>query len=309
MPYFPAGQGPPSTNQPPGLCSPAQLNTASLHKALKLLNANSNNSQDSDDALDSIDNQEALCANKIWSRLWIDMPEETQEKQWKESTCILCAAFLCAMVLSLDNLSAHLPFHSSHTLLLHINLPFSTNSIPTLINSPQYSDQQYQTPLDNPATTLDPAAATPTPTPINLEALDIKIIDTILFTHILQDSTPAFQLQITLEEYIHAETTMPELKTKNQILHEVVSPESHEYADVFSEGSAKELPLHCSYDHKIDLKEGTSPPFGKIYKMLEIELWALKDDLNNMLGKGFICPLISAANILVLFAKKKDSSL
>ncbi|KAG5329300.1 hypothetical protein C0989_009964 [Termitomyces sp. Mn162] len=74
------------------------------------------------------------------------------------------------------------------------------------------------------------------------------------------------------KEHLHTGTTMLESKTEEQILSEVVSPEYHEFADVFSEGSAKELPLHCSYDHKIDLEEGTSPPFGKIYNMSKVEL-------------------------------------
>ncbi|KAG5350576.1 hypothetical protein C0989_010329 [Termitomyces sp. Mn162] len=127
-----------------------------------------------------------------------------------------------------------------------------------------------QTTLDNPTKTPDPAAATPTPTPIDPEALDIKIIGAVPFAHILQDSTPAFQLHFMpalLEEYLCAETTPPEPKTEEQILHEVVLLDYHEFADVFSEGSAKELLLHHSYNHKIDLEEGTSPPFGKIYNM------------------------------------------
>ncbi|KAG5718773.1 hypothetical protein E4T56_gene2722 [Termitomyces sp. T112] len=39
------------------------------------------------------------------------------------------------MVLTLDNLPARLPSHSSTTLLLCTTLPFSNNSIPTLVNS------------------------------------------------------------------------------------------------------------------------------------------------------------------------------
>ncbi|KAG5329709.1 hypothetical protein C0989_009341 [Termitomyces sp. Mn162] len=105
--------------------------------------------------------------------------------------------------------------------------------------------------------------------------LDIKIVSAIPFAHLLQDSTPAFQLQITPalpEEHLHTGTTMPESKTEEQILSKVVPLEYHEFADMFSQGSAKELPLHCSYDHKINLEEGTSPPFGKIYNMSKVEL-------------------------------------
>ncbi|KAG5734540.1 hypothetical protein E4T56_gene4309 [Termitomyces sp. T112] len=60
---------------------------------------------------------------------------------------------------------------------------------------------------------------------------------------------------------------------------------------------------------RINLEEGTSPPFGKIYNMSEIELQALKEYLNDMLSKGFICPSISATGTPVLFTKKKDGSL
>ncbi|KAG5333911.1 hypothetical protein C0989_004663, partial [Termitomyces sp. Mn162] len=80
-PCFPPGQGPPSANQPPGPHPPAQLNTADLHEALEPLDTNPNNLQDPNNAPDSADNQETLCINKIWNRPWIDVLEETQEKQ------------------------------------------------------------------------------------------------------------------------------------------------------------------------------------------------------------------------------------
>ncbi|KAG5726004.1 hypothetical protein E4T56_gene1622 [Termitomyces sp. T112] len=219
------------------------------------------------------------------------------------------------MVLSLDTLQAHLPFHSSHTLLLHTTLPFSANSVPTLVDSGttnNFIDEPLVTTPDHSTTTPDSAATTPTPTPIDLEAFDIKIISVIPFACILQDGTPAFQLQIMpalLEEYLCTETTPLEQKTEEQILHKEVPLEYHEFADIFFEGSIKELPLHCSYNCKIDLKKGISSPFGKIYNMSEIKLQALKDYLNNILGKGFIHSSISAASAPVLFAKKKDKSL
>ncbi|KAG5735086.1 hypothetical protein E4T56_gene20480 [Termitomyces sp. T112] len=180
----------------------------------------------------------------------------------------------------------------------------------TLDNNLQF--QQCPKPPTDPNTTLDLTVTPTVPNPVNPRDLDIKIISTVPFTRLLQEGTPTFQLQVRPalpEEYLHAGTTAPESKTEEQILSKVVPPEYHEFADVFSKGSAKELPLHCSYDHKIDLKEGTSPPFGKIYNMSEIELRALKEYLDDMLGKGFICLSISVAGTPVLFAKKKDGSL
>ncbi|KAG5716136.1 hypothetical protein E4T56_gene10941 [Termitomyces sp. T112] len=177
---------------------------------------------------------------------------------------------------------------------------------------PQYPNQPCLTLPDNSATTPGSPTATPLPTSADSKNLDIKIIGAILFACILQDSTPAFQLQITPalpEKHLHAETTLPECKMEEQILYEVVPPEYYEFADVFSEESAKELPLHHSYDYKINFKEGASPLFGKIYNMSKIKLQALKEYLDDMLGKGFICPLISTTSTPVLFAKKKGGSL
>ncbi|KAG5718803.1 hypothetical protein E4T56_gene2697 [Termitomyces sp. T112] len=138
--------------------------------------------------------------------------------------------------------------------------------------------------------TPNPTVTPMVPNPVNSGNLDIKIIGTVPFD-------------------LCTGTTVPESKTEEQILSKVVSLEYHEFADEFAEGSAKELPPHRSYDHQIDLEEGTSPPFGKIYNMSEIELQALKEYLDDMLGKGFIRPLISTAGAPVLFAKKKDGSL
>ncbi|KAG5726085.1 hypothetical protein E4T56_gene1635 [Termitomyces sp. T112] len=160
--------------------------------------------------------------------------------------------------------------------------------------------------------TPDPTATPTVPNPVDSGNLDIKIIGAIPFARLLREGTPAFQLQVMPalpKEYLCMGTTTPENKTEEQILSEVVPLEYHEFADVFSEGSAKELPPHRSYDHQIDLEEGTSPPFGKIYNMSKIELQALKEYLDDMLGKDFIRPLISTAGAPVLFAKKKDGSL
>ncbi|KAG5735420.1 hypothetical protein E4T56_gene12784 [Termitomyces sp. T112] len=151
--------------------------------------------------------------------------------------------------------------------------------------------------------TLDLTVTPTVPNPVNSGNLDIKIIGAVPFACLLREGTPAFQLQVTPalpEEYLHAGNATPESKTEEQILSEVVPPEYHEFADMFSKGSAKELPPHRSYDHQINLEEGTSPPFGKIYNMSKIELRALKEYLNNMLGKGFIRPSISAAGTPVL---------
>ncbi|KAG6876688.1 hypothetical protein C0993_001199 [Termitomyces sp. T159_Od127] len=83
--------------------------------------------------------------------------------------------------------------------------------------------------------TLDPDDVDQPPKPLNLDALDIKIIGLAPFARIIQDGTPAFQLHISpalLEEHLGADTTAPEPKTEEQILHKVVSLEYHKFADV-----------------------------------------------------------------------------
>ncbi|KAG5349752.1 hypothetical protein C0989_002041, partial [Termitomyces sp. Mn162] len=173
-----SSQGPSITNQPLGQCSPAQLNTANLHEAPEPLDANPNNLNDT---LDSADNQEALCANKIQNRLWINVPEETQKKQQKEGACILCATLLCTMVFAPDNLSAHFPSHSSTTLLLHTTLPFSNNSVPTLVNSGTTDNF-----VDKSLAALTPQHLQCLPTPILLKLFNSNPTPARDITHCLE---------------------------------------------------------------------------------------------------------------------------
>ena len=58
--------------------------------------------------------------------------------------------------------------------------------------------------------------------------------------------------------------------------------------DVFSPGEARELPLHRPYDIRIDTEADAMPNIGKLYNMSGPELKALKDYIDDMLGKGFI---------------------
>jgi len=90
---------------------------------------------------------------------------------------------------------------------------------------------------------------------------------------------------------------------------DIVPPEYCDYADVFSKAKASELPLHCNYDLKIDLEEGTSPPLGTLYSLSPVELSALQTFIDKNLNTGFIRPTTSSHAAPVLFVKKKDSSL
>ena len=88
-----------------------------------------------------------------------------------------------------------------------------------------------------------------------------------------------------------------------------IPPEYHDYADVFSETQANSLAPHRPYDLKINLDEGTSPPWGPIYSLSQSELLALREFIEENIRIGFIRPSRSPHGAPVLFVRKKDGSL
>jgi hypothetical protein len=100
-----------------------------------------------------------------------------------------------------------------------------------------------------------------------------------------------------------------EPETDDALFKKHVPPQYHDYQDVFSEQDAKTLPPHRPYDLKIETVDDQDPPFGKIYNMSLAELQALKDYIDEMLGKGFIRASSLPAGAPVLFVKKKNGSL
>ena len=88
-----------------------------------------------------------------------------------------------------------------------------------------------------------------------------------------------------------------------------VPSEYHEFADIFSKTKAEILSPHRPYDLKINLEEGAQPPVGPIYSLSALEQEALKEFIEENLNMGFIWPTSSLHGTLVLFVKKKDSSL
>jgi hypothetical protein len=80
----------------------------------------------------------------------------------------------------------------------------------------------------------------------------------------------------------------------------------HDYISVFEKTQSENLPPHRSFDHAIDLKEGTDPPWGPIYALSEKELVALREYLEEMLKTGKIRPSKSPAGSLILFVPKPN---
>ena len=64
------------------------------------------------------------------------------------------------------------------------------------------------------------------------------------------------------------------------------------------------LPPHRSFDHAIDLQEGTKPPWGPLYALSEKELTALREYRDEMLQFGKIRPSKSPAGAPILLVPK-----
>ncbi|KAM0787189.1 hypothetical protein ACM66B_006433 [Microbotryomycetes sp. NB124-2] len=109
----------------------------------------------------------------------------------------------------------------------------------------------------------------------------------------------------TIEETKFDKPTMSEL---DQLVKDVPCP-YHDYLDKFSETKAQALPPHQEYNLKIDLRDNATPPFRALHSMAAAESTALKEYLDDMLTKGYICPSTSPAVGPILFVKKKDGSL
>ncbi|KAK9395736.1 PEG10: Retrotransposon-derived protein PEG10, partial [Crotalus adamanteus] len=82
-----------------------------------------------------------------------------------------------------------------------------------------------------------------------------------------------------------------------------------DYANVFEEKEADQLPPHRSYDCPVDLVPDAKLPVGRIYSLLEPELAALRGFIDKNLRKGFIWPSTSPLAAPVLFVKKKSGEL
>ena len=88
-----------------------------------------------------------------------------------------------------------------------------------------------------------------------------------------------------------------------------IPSEYYKFANIFSKTKAEILSPHCSYNLKINLKEGAQLLVGPIYSLLVSKQKALKKFIEENLNTDFIQPTSSLHGTLVLFVKKKDGSL
>jgi hypothetical protein len=81
-----------------------------------------------------------------------------------------------------------------------------------------------------------------------------------------------------------------------------------EFQDVFPE-DLPGLPPDREVEFTVELEPGTAPISVAPYRMAPLELRELKDQLQELLEKGFIRPSVSPWGAPVLFVKKKDGTL
>ena len=133
-----------------------------------------------------------------------------------------------------------------------------------------------------------------------LIALKVSFINTTAFVHLSKmDNTQVYQLFLS-------DKSAPDDTLVNMT---GVPLDYHDFTDIFSKTCTCTPTPHWPYDLKIELEEGTSPPFGLIYPLSQSELKSLWEFLDEHLTMDFIHPSQSPGRALVLFACKKDSSL
>jgi len=80
----------------------------------------------------------------------------------------------------------------------------------------------------------------------------------------------------------------------------------HDYLDLFHPSTAEKLSPRRTFDHTIDLKPDTQPPWGPIYPLSQKQLEALCKYLDDMLKQGKISPSKSPAGAPILFVPKPE---
>ncbi|KZV52739.1 hypothetical protein F511_42574 [Dorcoceras hygrometricum] len=122
----------------------------------------------------------------------------------------------------------------------------------------------------------------------------IPLISVISMTKLLQKGAEGFLIYA-----VYGKKNSPNL---------VDIPVVCEFADVFPD-EIPGLPPYREVDFSIELMPGTQPISKAPYRMTPIELKELKEQLEDLLAKGYIRPSVSPWGAPVLFVRKKDGSM
>jgi hypothetical protein len=155
--------------------------------------------------------------------------------------------------------------------------------------------------------------------PANLLALSLKGIDVILGMDWLTQHQVLLDIASRMVE-IHSPTSgqttlyLPKTEGINPRSYVVVTvqleniPVVCEYPDVFPDGLPG-IPPDRDVEFVIELQPGTAPISKRPYRMPPKELAELKNQLQELLDKGYIHPSSSPWGSPALFVKKKNGSL
>ena len=180
-------------------------------------------------------------------------------------------------------------------------LPPTPPSTPALPQSPALPSDLHLN-FDSPSH-LDPLDYLTSPCELQASISELQTLE-------LEDPTaPAEQLQHSLLAALEDSNTYEGDLLETTSKENPIPPEYERFRDLFDKAKADVLPEHSKYDHSIPLVEGSTPPYGPIYGLSELELKTLRDQLDKDLARGFIRPSTSPAGAPVLFVKKKDGSL
>ena len=97
--------------------------------------------------------------------------------------------------------------------------------------------------------------------------------------------------------------------TKNEIKLEALPRHYWQYKELFEDKKAEMLAPRRTFDHAIELKEGTEPPWGPIYPMSAYHLRELDKYLREKLAQGKIVESSSPDGAPILFVPKPNGSL
>jgi hypothetical protein len=111
------------------------------------------------------------------------------------------------------------------------------------------------------------------------------------------------------EEVVWIESLTITQAPEQHELEKMVSKEYHSFLNLFSEPLTHELPLHQSFDHQIQIKEGKEVPFEPIYYLSEKKSEALREYLDHMMAQGKITKSDTNIGAPIIFVTKPNRKL
>ena len=122
--------------------------------------------------------------------------------------------------------------------------------------------------LTSPETVAMAPLSSDPPTPTLLIALKVSFVNAAAFARLSKmDDNQVYQLFLS-------DKIAPNEAPVNMT---GILPDYHEFTNIFSKTHASAPTPHRPYDLKIELEEGTSPPFGPIYSLSQSELKSLSE--------------------------------